>query len=365
VDAKLPPAIHGSFDFEELRDLGLRPEDVLDFSANINPYGPSAAVRQAFAAVRLEQYPDRECTALRAALSAELDVPTGQILVGNGASELIWLVALAFIRAGSQVLILGPTFCEYARAAALIGANLSTWQARESTGFAFEPERIAARMDSRKPDVVFLCNPNNPTGAPLNAEIIGEWARQFPQTLFIVDEAYQPFLQFSSAFSAFLRPNFESADNASSRTNVIVVRSMTKDFALAGLRLGYSVGPEELILRLHEVQPPWSVNAVAQAAGVAALKDAAHKQSSLEQLRRAKDEFVAELTRLGLDPLPSSTHFFLIRVGDGAAFRHALLQRCVLVRDCASFGLPAHIRISTRRPEENEQLIAAVREVLR
>ncbi len=124
----LPSAVHGSLDFVELRTLGLHPEDVLDFSANLNPYAPSPAVPVALAGVSLGQYPDRESLALRAALAESLGVAAERILPGNGASELIWLAALAFVRPGSQVLVLGPTYCEYARAAGLMGAIVSTWR---------------------------------------------------------------------------------------------------------------------------------------------------------------------------------------------------------------------------------------------
>jgi threonine-phosphate decarboxylase len=114
---------------------------------------------------------------------------------------------------------------------------------------------------------------------------------------------------------------------------------------------------------LRRVQPPWSVSALAQAGGVAALSDSGHRQRSLEQLAAAKHELAAGLTRLGVAPVPSATHFFLVRVGDGRAFRTKLLQRGVLVRDCASFGLPAYVRVAARRPQENERLLDVVREV--
>jgi threonine-phosphate decarboxylase len=348
----VPPAVHGALSFRELRTLGLRPDDVLDFSANINPYGPSSAVREALASVPLDRYPDGECLDLRAALVESLRVSADRVLPGNGASELIWLAALAFVRPGDRVLVLGPTYCEYARAAGLMGARVTTWQAREETGFALEPAEIAGCMESLRPQVVFLCNPNNPTGVALPAEAIAAWARQHPRALVVVDEAYLP---FAAGLGSAL---------AVAGENVLVLRSLTKDFGLAGLRLGCAVGSESLIAPLRQAQPPWSVNALAQAAGVAALRDLAHRQDSLERLGRAKGELVAGLSRLGLPPVPSATHFFLLPVGDGAAFRQALLSRGVLIRDCTSFGLPAHVRIATRRPEENERLLATIREVV-
>jgi histidinol-phosphate aminotransferase len=346
----LPAAVHGSLNFGELQGLGLRPEEVLDFSANINPYAPSCAVHEALAGVPLGQYPDRECLELIATLAEFLGVAPERVLAGNGVSELIWLAALAFVHQGSQVLILGPTFCEYARAAGLMGACVSTWQAQEETGFVFEPAEIAGCLESLRPQVVFLCNPNNPTGASLPAEVIAVWARQYVRTLFVVDEAYLPFAPGLASALAF------------AGENVLVLRSMTKDFGLAGLRLGYAVSDERVVALLRRVQPPWSVNALAQAAGVAALGDPTYRQRSLERLAWAKQELATGLARLGLPPVASAAHFFLVRVGDGGAFRQALLRRGVLVRDCASFGLPAHVRIAARRPEENERLLGTVRE---
>jgi threonine-phosphate decarboxylase len=348
----VPPAVHGSLRFRELQALGLRPDDVLDFSANVNPYGPSPAVWEALASVPLDRYPDGECLDLRGALAEFLGVSADRVLPGNGASELIWLAALAFVRPGDRVLVLGPTYCEYARAVGLMAARVTTWRAREETGFVPGPAEIAGCVESFRPQVVFLCNPNNPTGVALPPGVIAACARQHPRALFVVDEAYLP---FAAGLVSALELSAE---------NVLVLRSLTKDFGLAGLRLGCAVGPESLIAPLRQAQPPWSVNALAQAAGVAALREPAHRQDSLERLGSAKCDLVAGLSRLGLPPVPSATHFFLLPVGDGAGFRQALLRRGVLVRDCASFGLPAHVRIATRRPEENERLLATIREVI-
>jgi histidinol-phosphate/aromatic aminotransferase/cobyric acid decarboxylase-like protein len=215
-----------------------------------------------------------------------------------------------------------------------------------------ELDEVAQSLRRVQPQVAFLCNPNNPTGAIISLGAIAGWAQAQPRTLFAVDEAYL-------AFAAGLRSALATEVN-----NVLVLRSMTKDYALAGLRLGYAVGRREVINVLAQVRPPWSVNALAQAAGVAALADEEHLRRSLGELARAKEALVAGLRGLGLRPLPSAVQFFLIRVGDGAAFRRALLQRKVQVRDCASFGLPSYVRIATRRPEENALLLEAIREVI-
>jgi L-threonine-O-3-phosphate decarboxylase len=348
----VPLVVHGAVDIAELRGLGLDPDDVLDFSANTNPYGPSPTVRAALAGVALDRYPDREARALRTALAESLGVGVERIVAGNGASELISLAAQAFVRPGDAVVVLGPTYGEYARAARLMGSHPVIWEARSEDDFQPDLLAFASALERLRLRVVFLCNPNNPTGTLLSPVSLDRLVRRYPTALFVVDEAYLPF--------AAGCPSALALDAA----NVLVLRSLTKDCGLAGLRLGFAVGPEPLVEALRRVQPPWSVNALAQAAGVAALRDTAHRTRSLELVAEAKEALTAGLTQLGLRPVPSSVSFFLVRVGDGAAFRRRLLSRGLLVRDCASFGLPAYVRISTRRPEENERLLAAIREVL-
>jgi L-threonine-O-3-phosphate decarboxylase len=338
-------------DYSELERLGLDPEQVLDFSVNSNPYGPAPAVRQALTNVPLERYPDREALALRRSLAERLGVAIDRVLVGNGTAELLWLAGLAFLRRNDRVLVVGPTFGEYERVASLMGASVETWLARPEQGFAVQPGPVAQRLGQPALRLVFVCNPNNPTGAMLPPEDIAAWAEAHPGTLFVVDEAY---LAFASGLRSTLTAGMP---------NILIMRSMTKDYALAGLRLGYAVGQEAVIAALKQVRPAWNVNALAQAAGVAALEDETHLQQSLCALRQAKAELVGALTGLGLPPLPSAVHFFLVNVGAGSAFRRALLQHGILVRDCASFGLPAYVRIATRRPEENARLLAAIVQV--
>jgi histidinol-phosphate aminotransferase len=347
----VPPIEHGGPDLEELSRLGLNATQILDFSVCTNPFGPSPRVREALAQVRLEQYPDREARGLRGALAEIHSVDPRHILAGNGASELIGLTTMAFIRPGDRVLVIGPTYGEYARSARLQGGVVSTWNALQETHFATAPTKIETEIDRCRPRLVFLCNPNNPTGTAIPPGAISTWARCHPRTLFVVDEAYQ---RFAPGLPSLI------SDCAG---NLLILRSMTKDYALAGLRLGYAVGTEEVIGALRQVQPPWSVNATAQAAGVAALGDKHHLAQSLEDLVRAKRDLVKSLTELGLAVWPSAAHFFLVRVGDGAAFRKTLLKRGMLMRDAASFGLPAFARLGTRRPEENARLLSVLREV--
>lgn len=363
-----PPAQHGALDYVELERLGLGPEDVLDFSVNVNPYGPSPAVRAAVAGTPLDRYPDRESLALRRALAAHLGVEPERILAGNGTAELIGLIALAFLRSGDTVLVVGPVFGEYSRAARLMGARGECWIARPENGFIVESGAIEQSLRQLVPRLAFVCNPNNPTGSTLPVGLIDGWARAFPETLFVVDEAYLAFALGGAGLTfgeAGLASGMRSATSLGSQ-NVLVLRSMTKDYALAGLRLGYAVGENSVIEALTRVRPPWNVNALAQAAGLAALADQAHLAASLAALARDKERLTRGLADLGLQPVPSATHFFLVPVAPmrAAEFRQSLLRRGILVRDCTSFGLPAHVRIATRREADNARLLAAVRDAL-
>jgi histidinol-phosphate aminotransferase len=270
-------------------------------------------------------------------------------MAGNGSVELLWLTALAFVRPGDAVLIVGPTFGEYARAAVLMGAQAHCWTARPEGGFKVNPEEVMQTLQRLRPRLVFVCNPNNPTGTLLAVEAIAAWANALPRTLFVMDEAYLPFA--AGAPSILTMP----------AANILVLRSMTKAHALAGMRLGFAIGHPVIIHALATVCPPWNVNALAQAAGLAALADQTHLTQSLAQLAHAKTVLVQSLQALDLALVPSATHFFLIKVKDATILRRALLQHGILVRDCASFGLPEYIRVATRRPEENARLLAALK----
>jgi histidinol-phosphate aminotransferase len=340
------PAAHGAIDFAELERLGLRPEDVLDFSVNSNPFGPSPKVWDAIRQTQLERYPDRESIALRRELSQRLEVSPAQIVVGNGTAELIQLTAFALLQRGEKVLVAEPTFGEYERSVRLMGANVHRWRAIPETGFAFRADEIQKELENVR--MAFICNPNNPTGQILPLEVLDVWAMEFPNTLFVVDEAYLAFV-----------PDMKSAVTLR-RKNILILRSMTKDYAIAGLRLGYAVADETIIQALVNVRPAWNVNALAQSAGLAVLRDEAHQRETLAQLQIEKQKLVTGLQELGFAPVPSHTNYFLLPVSSSADFRQKLLAHGILVRDCASFGLPTHVRIATRTAEENEKLLAAL-----
>jgi L-threonine-O-3-phosphate decarboxylase len=345
----LSEALHGAIDPGELVRRGIDPAEVLDFSSNVNPYGPSPSVRAALERVPLECYPDRNARQFCEIAAACHGVPADWVLAGNGSSELLLLMALAYLERDSTALVLGPTYSEYARVAAIVGARVETVLATAETGFAVPVSKARDMLDSIRPRICFLCNPNNPTGQPLPSGTIRDWAERFPSTLFVVDEAYAEFA-----------PAVESAVPIG-EPNVLVLRSMTKAWGLAGLRLGYAMGDLRVIDALRRVRIPWSVSSLAQAAGIAALHDGDHLRRTLARIAEDKSTIENALRRQGAEVIPSAAHFFLVRVADAAQTRARLLAEKILVRDCTSFGLTQFIRISPRTPPENERVVAALR----
>lgn len=348
---KLEDVHHGAPNYTELETLGFTPDQVIDFSTNCNPFGPAPAVMESVKDVPADRYPDRECLALRRALAEHHEISIENIQATNGTAELIWLIALAYLSPGDPVLILGPTFGEYANAAAIMGAQVDEIRANAEDDFVWDQQAITQQLEKEEYRLVFICNPNNPTGQIITQETISCWVRNHANTLFVIDEAYAAFSQ-----------NFQSAIKKL-KSNILVMRSMTKDYALAGLRLGYAVALPQVIQALQKIQPPWSVNALAQAAGLAALREQAYLQECLDQLQREKENLVTELNQIGYRPIPSQTHYFLLKVENGSRFRSALFGHGIQVRDCASFGLPEYVRISTRQPHENQKLLSEVQQI--
>ena len=352
---------HGGIRPAELRALGLNPAEVLDFSASVSPLGPPAGLWAALQQVDLTAYPDPECLELREALSRHTGAAVDSILVGNGSTELIHLLAPAYLRpaaagGGPAALLLTPTYGEYAGACAWAGAELLTLAAQRDKGFAWDLAAAAEIIQSRRPALVFLCNPNNPTGVYLSREETAALAAAVAQAggLLVLDEAYVNFVADSWDALELLR---DMGDN------LVILRSMTKDYGLTGLRLGYAMAAPGVVAQLAARQPDWSVNSLAQAAGLVALADADYLPQARAAVVAAKDYLTGELTALGYGVMPSAANFLLVSVGDGAALRERLRRRGLFVRDGASFGLPDCIRIGIRPLADCQRLAAALGEV--
>ncbi|MDQ2884475.1 MAG: histidinol-phosphate aminotransferase family protein [Chloroflexota bacterium] len=391
-------AVHGAMDYAELARLGLQPEEILDFSVNSNPYfqypqagrkgvqapaashkgeytdetrrgqvelhyGPSPRVREALVSVVLERYPDRESLQLRQTILerelASTQLSLSSILCGNGTSELIWTIARTYLKVGDRAAIIGPTFGEYAAACRAVGATIVEARSSIEKSFQHSSEELGAWIRSEQPRIVWLCNPNNPTGTWLNRSQILPILKacRHADAWLVIDEAYQKFLVPAEPYSTV--ELLETVPAA----RVIVLRSLTKDYALAAARLGYLVSSAESVAQLSLQLPAWNVSGFAQAAGVAALNDQEYLNAMLQQLVVERNAFFQALGRIGLPAIPSRTHFCLLDVRDACRVRQQLLARKMLVRDCTSFGLPQYIRVATRPAADWQQLLSVLQEV--
>jgi threonine-phosphate decarboxylase len=316
----------------------------LDFSVNVNPLGPPrsvlAALRAHLAAVA--RYPDPECVALSRRLAARHGVAPSQVVVGNGSNDLIYAAARAF--RPRRVAIVEPTYTEYLRASRLAGATVDHWLAE---GDAFEPQPF----DPSGAEVVWLCNPNNPTGRLWQPRTLRDWIAAHARTSFVVDEAFLPFRDDEAAHS--LIPHVDRLPN------VVVLRSLTKLYALPGLRLGYAVASEMSAHRLRAERVPWSVNALAQGAGLAALDDEAYLAETHAWLAAERGSLLRRLAEVSaaLKPLPTESNFVLLWTASSIA--SALAERGIVVRDASNFvGLDErYFRVAVRTAADNRRLL--------
>lgn len=343
---------HGGINHAELQARGIGPEQVLDFSVCTNPFPPPAGIKKAIRSAAISQYPDSEATELRQCLSDKLGVSTANLLVGSGTTELIRLIALAYFGKGDTVLVIKPTYGEYEIACRIAGASLLSYRLLAGENFTPDINELVRFTGENRPGVAFICNPNNPTGTYLSYEDVRTILSASRDTLFVLDEAYVNFID-----RKWLSTDLTKLDN------VIILRSMTKDYAIAGLRLGYAVASETIINALRRVCPPWNVNIMAQRAGIAALRDDGYLERSRQKVRKSATYLKKELSRLGFRPLPSVANFFLVKVGDAAKFRATLLKYGILVRDCTSFGLPEYVRLAPRTLPECRKFIDTLEEL--
>lgn len=348
---RVTPAAHGAVDPAALRAEGVAPVDVVDFSSNRSPLGSAPGVREAAAAAELDAYPDPRATDFCSAAAAFHGLPETCVVAGNGSTELIRLIAQLALRPGDVAVVMGPAFGEYAVATELAGATLVevrlTHRGR-GLGFRCDESALRSAIHVAKARLCWLCSPGNPTGTTLRDGFIAETAAGSPGTLVVLDEAYCDLLPAAQWTAATLAAG-----------NVVVLRSMTKTWGLAGVRLGYALAAEDTAARLRAALPPWNVNACAQAAGRAAFAALGHHEAALRMLRDERDRLCCELRARGWTVEPSDAGFFLVHVGDAVAARSALLARGCLVRDCTSFGLPAYVRVSPRLPAQNDLLLEA------
>jgi histidinol-phosphate/aromatic aminotransferase/cobyric acid decarboxylase-like protein len=346
-----PPRTHGGRCHAELSALGLAADDVLDLSVSCNPYGPCPAVVDAIRAAPLDRYPDPAATLAREALAAAQGTAPDRIALGNGAAELLWTLAAVLVRPGRRVVVAEPTFGELRAAAEHAGGEIVEWRARPDDGFAVDLAAVGDRIRAAGADVAYLCAPGTPAGTAIPAGDVAALAAAHPATTFVLD---QSFLSLSERFA-------DAGLAIDQPANVACVRSLTKDLAIPGVRIGYLVAAPALVARIERARPAWTTSAAAQAAAIAGCAAGAFVAASRARLLADRARLAAELAALGLAPAPSTTGFLAVRVGDARGVRARLLaDHRILVRDCASFGLPDHIRLAARPAAEQARVIGAL-----
>jgi threonine-phosphate decarboxylase len=353
---------HGGNVFAIARACGVPPEEFLDFSASINPLGPALGVREAVTAAfdRIGHYPDTDCTELRQALARLHGVEPANLCVGNGSTELIYLLPRLVAGGRRRALVVAPPFSEYAAALGRDGWETAYFDLTPATGFDLPLERLAAEL-AKGYDLVILANPGNPTGRLYDVGTVAALAERCGAvgSFLVVDEAFMDFCEESS-----IKRLVAGAEH------LLVLRSLTKFYALPGLRLGFAVGSSPVIERLARLREPWSVNILAQAAGVASLAADGYAAATLRLVATERQRLFAGLAAItGLRPFPSSTNYLLMETtaeATAAEISQRLLVERILIRDCGNFrGLTERFfRVAVRSPQENDRLLAALAEVM-
>ena len=353
---------HGGNIYQLARQQGNDWRQILDFSANINPLGLPASV-QAAALAAIESvihYPDPHAIDLKHAISETYHVAGDTITVGNGAVELLYL--LCYQHRPPRVVIPAPAFSEYAKAAQAAGAEIHHVICSPADNFAIDVEQLMAATTAGS--IVFLGNPNNPTGTLLERETVAGLltACAKKDSLVVVDESFIDFLPNEQEITC--RSLLASYDN------LIILHSLTKFFAIPGLRLGFALTSPRLVKRLDAGKDPWNVNSMAQAAGVAALADETYRRDSRQLVALAKLGLYTGLSQLaGFLPFLPSVNFILVDVvGTGkcaADWNQELSRVNIMVRDCGNYpGLsPYYLRVAVKLPEQNDQLLRRLNEI--
>jgi len=351
---KLKPYSPGKPIEEVEREFGIT--DIVKLASNENPLGPSPraveAMKKALDNVAL--YPDGSCYQLKKALAPHWGVSEEQLIIGNGSDELIHYIGITFLCPGDEVIQADPSFVRYEAAAVLNNCECIMVPLRN---FTHDLDAMADRITERT-RLIFVANPNNPTGTVVTQRDVERFMSRLPRRVIAVfDEAYYEYVE---------TPDFPNMlDYVRAGANVIVLRTFSKIYGLAGLRIGYGIARPEIIQCLNQVREPFNVNSVAQVGAVASLNDPEQVRRSKNLNSQAKRYFYGEFEAMGLSYTPSEANFVWVDIGrDSRAVFTELLKKGVIVRTGDIFGYPTHIRVTTGTQAENERFIKALREIL-
>lgn len=333
------------------RELGIRSS--IKLASNENPLGPSPKAVEAIrdAVGEIHRYPDGASFSLRGALSERLGVAENQLVFGCGGDEILELVAKTLIGAGDEVVYAWPSFAMYP--IVVQGAGAKAIQVPLTSDFVHDLDAMLAAVTD-KTRYVMVCNPNNPTGTSVGAADFDRFVQALPEdVVLIVDEAYFEFVR---------RTDFPDVIAlTATRPGTLVLRTFSKIYGLAGMRIGYGICDVEFASYLERARHPFNVNRLAEVAALAALDDQEHVRRTLEVNATGVAYLTSELGRLGIETWPTDANYILAKTGEEIV--DGLLAKGVIVRPMAGFGLTEHVRISIGLPEENERLVKAISEI--
>ncbi|MBU0549007.1 MAG: histidinol-phosphate transaminase [Candidatus Omnitrophica bacterium] len=351
---KLIPYQPGKPIGELRRQLKIR--KIIKLASNENPLGPSPKSKQAIkkALSEINRYPEGSCFYLRRGLSRKLKLKPDMLVFGNGSDELIDIIIKTFVEEGENIVTADITFLEYQIIARTLGREVIEVGLRN---FRYDLKSML-RVINRKTKVIFIANPNNPTGTYVTARELNEFIKKVPRRVLVVlDEAYDIFVDAAD----FPR----SMNYLKARGNVIILKTFSKAFGLAGLRIGYAIGPERLISYMERVRPPFNVNLLAQVASAAALEDKDYIKKTRQSIIEGRKYICSQLVKLGLAFLPSVANFILIDVArDGKELYKEMLKYGLIVRDMQQYGLSNFIRVTVGSRTENRKFIRVLSQIL-
>lgn len=340
---------HGGDIFAASRIIGIPAQKILDFSASINPLGVPESVAEIIRENidSLRNYPEPFAEELSRYIGRRYGIDERSIICGNGSTELIYLLVRAL--APKKVVVLAPTFSEYERACGMLPATrIVRYVLKYENNFDINPDGFIGAMEGC--GMAFLCNPNNPTGRLLKKDEVLKIAHAAKELRchLVLDEAFIDFI-----------PEQSVATEVEKNPYLLVLRSLTKFYALAGLRLGFGVFPQSLIERVKKYKEPWSVNALAQQAGIAALQDTSYEQETYSVMRENKTILENGFRALTIEYVPSAANFYLLKLKNAQTVIRALREKRILVRDCSNFaGLDgSYIRIAVKSSQDNTLLL--------
>ena len=339
---------------EVKRELGI--DNIIKMASNENPLGPSPRAVQEIEKTlnQLHIYPDSNCFNLKQKLASRLDVPFETLLIGNGSDELFRLLAETFLTTGDEIIIGTPTFSAYQFTATVMGTKTVAIPLHD---FKYDLHAMLQAI-TPKTKMLFICNPNNPTGTIVSGAELDEMMQKVPEDVLVIfDEAYSEYVQDKDYTSGL--KYVEQGRNA------IVLKTFSKIYGLAALRVGYAITSQEIATAVKRVSEPFNVNMLAQIAAVAALDDDAHIENSLAANAKGKAYLYETLTQMGLPFVPTQANFILFDTKkDGREVFQALLKQGVIVRNCESFGYPTFLRVTVGTMEQNNRFVTSLRQVL-